>query len=302
MAVCLTGLTGIKAFDTVGEPATLAQRWKTWKSEFELYVVASGVSDNTQKRALLLHLAGPQVRDIFNNSILADVKGEAKDYTKAMDALTNYFKPHKNVPMARQVFLAAKPTAGETINNFVAKLQNLAEHCEYNEERNNQVRDRAISFIKDKTLKAKLYREGDLTLAKLLDVVSQYHDKDALILVPDTVQHLTRKKPPQASKSKGKCWRCDRTGHYAKDCRNSREHKCEKCGENRPFWNLLQVQPRTSSKEKRQSWSRRSTRAWPWPTRRTTAKCPPCDRSRRRKLLCLQHWQWPGLTPTANCR
>ena len=78
MAVCLTGLTGIKVFDAVGEPATLAQRWKTWKSEFELYVVASGVSDKTQKRALLLHLAGPQVRDIFNNSILANVKGEAK--------------------------------------------------------------------------------------------------------------------------------------------------------------------------------------------------------------------------------
>ena len=108
--------------------------------------------------------------------------------------------------MARQAFLAAKPTAGETIINFVAKLQNLAEHCEYNEEQNNLVRDRTISFIKDKTLKAKFYHEGELTLAKLLDVVSQYHNKDALILAPNTVQHLTQKKPPQASKSKGKCW------------------------------------------------------------------------------------------------
>ena len=79
MAVCLTGLTGVKAFDAVGEPATLAQRWKKWKQEFELYVVASGVSDATQKRALLLHMAGSQVRDIFNNSIPAEDKGEAND-------------------------------------------------------------------------------------------------------------------------------------------------------------------------------------------------------------------------------
>ena len=69
MAVSLSGLPGLPAFDAVGEPATLAQRWLTWKDEFELYVTASGISDPTQKRALLLHLAGPKVRDVFNNSI-----------------------------------------------------------------------------------------------------------------------------------------------------------------------------------------------------------------------------------------
>ena len=49
----------------MGEPATLAQRWDKWKAEFELYVAASGVEDKLQKRALLLHLAGPGVREIF---------------------------------------------------------------------------------------------------------------------------------------------------------------------------------------------------------------------------------------------
>ena len=115
MAVCLAVLTGLKAFDTVGEPATLAQRWKTWRSrdDFELYVVASGVSDTTQKRALLLHLAGPQVRNIFYNSIPTEAKGESKDYKKAMDALTTYF---------------GVSGCQETMNNFLARLQDLAEH------------------------------------------------------------------------------------------------------------------------------------------------------------------------------
>ena len=84
MAVCLSGLPGLPAFDAVGEPATLAQRWLTWKDEFELYVTASGISDPTQKRALLLHLAGPKVRDVFNNSIPAEARGEAKDYKKGL--------------------------------------------------------------------------------------------------------------------------------------------------------------------------------------------------------------------------
>ena len=184
MAVCLSGLPGLPAFDAVGEPATLAPRWKTWKAEFELYVVASGVTDPTQQRALLLHLAGPAVRDIFKTFADED-KGGAKDYNKAIDCLSDYFKVKKNVPMARQTFLAAKPNPGETINNFASRLKSLVEHCDYGEEEDNQVRDHVISHIKNKNLKAKLYREETLTLSKLLEIVSQYHDKEALILIPE---------------------------------------------------------------------------------------------------------------------
>ncbi|CAB4006666.1 Transposon Tf2-9 poly [Paramuricea clavata] len=218
MSTCLT-------FDAVGEPATLAQRWTTWKEEFELFVTASGISDSTQKRALLLHLAGPKVRDIFNNSIPEGARGEAKDYNKAMDCLSDHFKMRKNVPMARQAFIAVKPNVGETINNFITRLQKLAEHCDYGEERDNQVRDHAISYIKDKNLKSKLYREETLTLNKLMEIVGEYHDQEALILLSDRVNNIQI-----SSKNKGRCWRCDKAGHYARECRSSRDHKCGKCG------------------------------------------------------------------------
>ena len=70
--------------------------------------------------------------------------------------------------MARQAFLAVQPTAGETINNFITRLQKLAEHCEYEGERDNQVRDRAISFIQDKNLKAKLHREANINIEQTI--------------------------------------------------------------------------------------------------------------------------------------
>ena len=155
MAVCLSGLPGYPAFDAVGESATLAQRRLTWKEEFELYVTASGISDPTQKKALLLHLGGPKVRDVLNNSIPVEARGESKDYKKAMDCISEHQKLKKTALMARQTFLAATPLVGETINNFVTRLQKLAEHCDCEGERDNQVRDRAISFLKDKNLKSK---------------------------------------------------------------------------------------------------------------------------------------------------
>ena len=87
MAVTLNGLPCISPFDCIGEPATLAQRWDKWKAEFELYVAASGVEDKLQKRALLLHLAGPGVREIFK-TYPDEVKGDAKESLRSQEECT----------------------------------------------------------------------------------------------------------------------------------------------------------------------------------------------------------------------
>ena len=165
MAVTLSGLPCLSPNDCIEEPATLAQRWDKWKAEFELYVAASGLEDKLQKRALLLHLAGPGVREIFEK-YPDEVKGNAKEFDKAMTCLSNHFKVKKNVSLARQKLLANKPNPGETINNFVTRLKSLPEHCDYGEEEDNQVRDIRISHVTNKELKNKFYREENLSLSK----------------------------------------------------------------------------------------------------------------------------------------
>ncbi|XP_048584683.1 uncharacterized protein K02A2.6-like [Nematostella vectensis] len=229
--VCLSGLPTPKAFDCIGEPATLEQRWTIWKSEFELYCTASGIKDSKQQRAILLHLAGAGIREIFH-AFTAEQQGE--DYKTAMDSLTQHFKLKKNVPMARQAFLTAVPKPGERIHQFAIRLQTLCEHCEYNDQKDSQIRDRILTFILDKPLKAKLFREEGLTLSKLLEIVNTYHDKEALVLVPDqggVNQLRVQQKPDSAGpKFDGRCHRCNKQGHKAADCRCSQNHQCEKCG------------------------------------------------------------------------
>ena len=236
MAVTLSGLLCISPFDCIGEPATLAQRWDKWKAEFELYVAASGAEDKLQKRALLLHLAGPGFREIFKTHP-EELKRDAKEFDKAMTCLSNHFEVKKKVPLARQKLLASKPNPGETINNFVTRLKRLAEHCNYGEEEDNQVRDIVIFHSRNKELKSKFYREENLSLSKLLEIVSTYHNKDAMILVSEDTANRTwedRGKSDKGTNRKqtwqGKCWRCAKPGHMAKDCEVSRKHTCGKCG------------------------------------------------------------------------
>ncbi len=186
---------------------------------------------------LLLHLAGPGVQDLFDT--LPD-KGNTFD--EARTALNNYFSIRKNITKERQAFIAAEPNEGEAITNFITRLRALAESCEYGEEKDYQVRDRALQYITDKNLRRKLLTEDDLTLEKLIGTVSSYDDTEATTLRSNTAvvsrisqkhgQRQSRARPTSTPTStfKGKCWRCGKTGHISKNCEASRNHKCEKCG------------------------------------------------------------------------
>lgn len=51
----------------------------------------------------------------------------------------------------------------------------------------------------------KLYREETLTLNQLMEIVNQYHDKEAFILVTESqVNHIV-----PDSRQGGKCWQWD---------------------------------------------------------------------------------------------
>ena len=120
-----------------------------------------------------------------------EVQGDSKEFDKAMTCLSNHFEVKKNVPFARQKLLASKPNPGETISNFVTRLKRLAEHCYYGEEEDNQVRDIVIFHVTNKELKSKFYREENLSHSKLLEIVSTYHNKDAMILVSEDTVNRT---------------------------------------------------------------------------------------------------------------
>ena len=69
------------------DPRSMGTEWKRWLPSFQLYADGKGLiivpdkNDNkVQRRALLLHCAGPDVPDIFY--VLADT-WSAKDYQKA---------------------------------------------------------------------------------------------------------------------------------------------------------------------------------------------------------------------------
>ena len=119
MATSLELKRELPTFDPSGDPTSTAPRWKRWKRAFELFAVGKGIKDPTQKRALMLHMAGMEVQDIFDT--LADT-GEPKDYDKAIAALDAYFSPAVNIPFERHMFRQMTQKEDETVGQFLTRL------------------------------------------------------------------------------------------------------------------------------------------------------------------------------------
>ena len=49
-----------------GDPTSVGTRWKKWKCAFDFFVVGKGITDVTQKKALLLHCGGMDMQDIYH--------------------------------------------------------------------------------------------------------------------------------------------------------------------------------------------------------------------------------------------
>jgi len=95
-------LPGIEKFKPNSEPTSVAQRWKRWVKSFEYFIIASGISNDNRKKAMLLHLAGRETQDIFETLNL-----EENTYQNAQTALNSHFAVKQNVTFERSKFLNA---------------------------------------------------------------------------------------------------------------------------------------------------------------------------------------------------
>ena len=97
----------IPKFDCHSDPATLGPCWRRWLTSLytdgkDLIITeATNATTRQQRRAMLHHVAGPNVQEVF--STLA-YTGEETDYASALIALNGYFLPKVNAAFARQKF------------------------------------------------------------------------------------------------------------------------------------------------------------------------------------------------------
>ena len=151
-------------FQVSWELTTAGARFSKWLQNFEYYLAATAVSDEQQKVALMLYVAGSEVQDIFKGLTIAN----SNSYTEVKEALTRYFEPYTNVQYERYTFFQAVQEPKENIDLFVSRLKNLSAKCAFDKIKSadDLIVSSVISKCRSQELRKKLLQEKNLDLKK----------------------------------------------------------------------------------------------------------------------------------------
>ena len=142
-----------------------AEEWPAWIREYKRFANASKLKneEGDVQRDTLLYVMGPE-SDKVHRTLVFEGNESDTNIDLLIAKLDDYFVVKKNVIYERSKFHERKQAVDETVEEYYRALKELARHCEYPDE-DNQIRDRLVVGLIDKTLKEKLQLQRKLTLA-----------------------------------------------------------------------------------------------------------------------------------------
>ncbi|XP_055523229.1 uncharacterized protein LOC129717378 [Wyeomyia smithii] len=181
-----------------------------------------------RKRSCLLHYAGSDVQDIFFNlrgENELQIPEDSEIYKQSVKLLDDYFLPLKCLPRERHIFRNLEQGPEESIEKFVLCLREQGSLCEYDAWLEENIKEQIFEKGCSDELRAKILTKGNMTLAQTIE------EGRSLETIAKHRKNMQRTEEiNRIVKSKGECFWCGHSGHYANDddC-PARDKKCEKC-------------------------------------------------------------------------
>ena len=147
--------------------------WPRWKRRFEQFRLASGLADGSDEKQVstLLYCLGEETEAVLTSTNITD--DEKKVYCTVMSKFDGYFRVRKNVIFERARFNRRSQQAGESAEQYITALYELAENCEYGALKSEMIRDRLVVGIRDSGLSECLQLDADLDLEKAKKSIRQ---------------------------------------------------------------------------------------------------------------------------------
>ena len=96
-----------------------------------------------------------------------------KKYQKVLEKLDEFFAVRRNVIFERAHFNRCTQQQGESAEDYITVLHQLANTCEYGDIKGEMIRDYLVVGIRDESLSERLQMESDLTLEKAKKLIRQ---------------------------------------------------------------------------------------------------------------------------------
>ena len=216
-----------------------------WLDAFEdYYSLYTDTPDEEQKCKLFLTIAGLGVRGLVRGFV-----PKPKTYDALKKAILDHIKPIKSVCSERHKFLSCHQLPHESVNDFVARLKNLAVSCEFDSTAvdtisNQLVRDQLIIGACNKKISESLLEGGEYTLVdavKKANAIEQANrdmselrsQKEAVFTARASDQasyerSVSEPKSGNARRTRPFCAYCKKQGHTIERC--FKRAICGSCG------------------------------------------------------------------------
>ena len=229
--------------------------WEIWKYDFTLYTTTSGITQDSQKLALLLHIGGTEVKEIYRT-----VKDSQHKYNDVVHKLDVHSTLKKNLSCECYSFKICKQKPDEDCSAYITPLKGMGETSEY-ENLNTEVQDQFIMSCKSTKIKEELLLEQDLTLAKLVDICRNLESVKIQVTEmdggtkesvssnrkpPKKIGKLNLVKPQNTEKSCYKCGEKYQKGNNEK-CK-AIDKTCYNCGKTNHLSNVCKSKQKQVSK------------------------------------------------------
>ncbi|XP_077863848.1 uncharacterized protein LOC144348251 [Saccoglossus kowalevskii] len=216
-----------------------AELWPKWLKRFELYRMASGLQNKTEREQVstLLYAMGDCAYDILTT---LQIDEETYTYEDVKKALNDYYQVRRNIIVERARFNKRVQTHGEPIDVFIQDLYRLAEDCDYGVLKDDLIRDKIVVGVLDDSLSDHLQMKSTLTLAIAVQTCRQAEARKQSREPKKSDKHGYSRTSTQTQDScrwcggqrhdhricparDSTCHKCQKSGHFKKVCRSTRQ-------------------------------------------------------------------------------
>ena len=157
-----------------------------WLKGFDFYVAAMDINDNGRKTAVLMHLMGAEVQDIYDTLPEPQLPPTPTCFEVCVAKLRAYLQPTTNVMAERINFQRTSMAASETFDDFIARLRAVAGRCAFPAaDLHRELRDRSVAGatprIQERLLQTVGSKGNDFTLTDLQATARAYEETQRLV-------------------------------------------------------------------------------------------------------------------------
>ncbi|XP_063063818.1 uncharacterized protein K02A2.6-like [Engraulis encrasicolus] len=219
--------------------------WPDWKQRFVRYRTATKLADEdgAVQVSSLIYAMGSQAENVFRSFTFVGEGEDENDFDCVLGKFDDYFVPRRNVIHERACFHQRVQRAGEKAETFIRALYELAEHCDFGANREENIRDRIVVGILDKEVSKQLQLMQNLNLAVAIETVRQSEEVTSHVSMQGAeaglVHEVTNKfkknlkfgerKQKGGNNGGGKCGKCGKMRHSREENCPARDSTCNSC-------------------------------------------------------------------------